>query len=107
MANFPQQLGKRIRLLNPSGATDDAGQPDPAGYVDIGGAWADVRNLTGLEIIKADALAAPRRASFRIRKRTGVNSATQLTYEGVTYQVKAVVPDDDGVHMDLVGEAIQ
>lgn len=67
--------------------------------------WADVRQQSGLQAIKADAPASKTSASIRIRYRTDLDERMRVLYDGRTYSVAAVIKDPRRVFIDLVCEA--
>lgn len=69
--------------------------------------WADVRHKSGTESIKADAVTSSVQASIRIRYRTGLKAGMRIEAGGMTYEVKAVLPDVARRRfVDLVCEAV-
>lgn len=83
-------------LLQSLGTTQDSiGQPVIA-WADFATVWGDVRFLSGLETVKADAPISVARASIRIRFLAGVVANMRATYDGRTFDIKAVLPDSTG-----------
>ena len=102
------QLGKfdkRVTLQSPPVTNDALGQPIDAAWVDVTSLWADIRHVTGLEAIKADAPTSRVQASVRIWHRAGVNAGMRLVKGSAVYNIEAVLPSD-GTFLDLVCEVI-
>ena len=69
---------------------------------------ADVRHVSGTEAAKADTVLSTVRASARVRRRSDITPAMRLLIGAAAYDIKAVVPVEDGRSwMDLVCEAVQ
>lgn len=96
-------LNYRITLQQPAAGSDELGQP-LTGWTDVATLWADIRHLSGLQAIKADANVSTVRASIRIRKRAGVDAGMRAVHGSTVYDVRAVL-DVPGDLMDLVCEA--
>ena len=90
-------------LIEQLGATVDAiGQPVEA-WTEVITVWANVKFLRGLESIKANQDTTTVQASIRTRKRTGITPAMRATYDGVIYNIIAVLPQSASM-MDLTVE---
>ncbi len=86
---------------------DEIGQPVTtwATFVTV---RANIRYLNGVETIKADAQNSTVKASIRIRRRTDVTAAMRVVYGATTFEIKAVLPDEqDRERLDLAVEVIQ
>lgn len=95
-----------VTVQQPTSGADELGQP-LAGWSELMKLRADVRHPSGTATIKGDAVASAVRASARVRRRRDVTPAMRLLIDGAAYDIKAVVPVDDGrVWMDLVCEAV-
>lgn len=100
-------LNRRVTLQQKSGGLDPIGQPLPDTWSDVATVWANVRFLNGTESIKADAEASIARASIRIRFRNGLDAGMRVTYSGMAFEVRAVLPDaEQREYVDLVCEVI-
>ena len=95
-------LRHRITLQQKTGGKDAWGTPLPEAWADVSKLWANVRHQSGSEAIKADAEVSTVRASVRIRWREGINAGMRLGYLGAIYDIEAVLPGPDRIHMDLV-----
>jgi SPP1 family predicted phage head-tail adaptor len=92
--------------MDPPTGEDAGGQP-LKNWTERGQRWADVRVLGGLETIRAGADLSIVKASIRMRHCTDITEANRISYAGVTYNVKAVLPDGTRHHIDLVCESIK
>lgn len=99
------RLNTRLTLQQPGTAQDGIGQPVIT-WTEVGRVWADVRHVSGLQAIKADADSSTVKASIRIRHRTGVTAAMRLVEQGAgtVYNITAVLPDARKAYLDLVCE---
>ncbi len=99
-------LTELITIRQQAPGQDDNGQPNGA-WSDAGTEWASMRQMNGLETIRADAQTAVVRASFRIRWREGYTTAMRVLHNGVEYNIRALQPDRIGrQYVDLVCEGI-
>lgn len=99
-------LNRMVIIQRPDDAQDGLGQPVVT-WSTLATVWANVRHLSGIEAIKADAQTSLIRASIRIRRRTDVTPAMRVVLGTITYQINAVLPDEGaGDHVDLVCEVI-
>lgn len=98
------KLRHYVKLQQNSAEQDAIGQPGPPVWVDVDEIWADIRYLTGIGAVRADADVTIAKCSIRIRTRDV--SVGQRILEGTTaYHVKAVLPDPTGArYVDLVCE---
>lgn len=102
------QFKSRVLIQQPSGAVDELGTPVPGDWVDVTTVWANVRYLSGMATIKADAQSATAKASIRIRYRTGLTTAMRVLHGATVFRVTAVLPDEQRrEYVDLTVEAIQ
>jgi SPP1 family predicted phage head-tail adaptor len=101
-----RSLNRRVTIKAPPTAQDDDGQPT-GDWQTFCSPWANVRYLNGSESIKAGADTSTAKASIRIRYRTGLNSGMRVELGSTVYQIKAVLPDEQGKdYVDLVCEVI-
>lgn len=100
------RLDSRVTIQAPGTTTDELGQPIP-GWTDVALVWASIRQLSGVEAIKADATVSTVKASIRIRYRTGMNAGMRVVHGLRVYNVEAVLPDVGGREfVDLVAEVV-
>lgn len=106
MATFASTLQHWITIQAPGTGKDAAGQPLPSGFVTHRQDWADIRHTGGLEAIRAGAVTSKVNASIRLRHCEDLNSGMRIVYGATTYQILAVLPDANRVHLDLVAEVV-
>jgi SPP1 family predicted phage head-tail adaptor len=103
------QIGKLNRLVTIqqlAAGQDAAGQPVQT-WSTLATVWANIRHLSGVETIKAGAETSAVKASIRIRRRTDVTTAMRVVHGSTTYEIKAVLPDEEcRERVDLVCEVI-
>lgn len=100
------QLRTRLTIQAPATEQDALGQPVQAWH-DVCTCWADLRVLSGLETIKADAAVSTTRASARIRWREGVTPDMRVLLPGQAWRITAVLPDvAHRRHVDLALEQV-
>lgn len=97
-------LNHRVTLQQPASGQDALGQP-VQGWTDVAQVWADVRQLSGLQAIKADARVSAVQASIRIWRRAGVAAGWRVLHGGAVYNVRAVQRADRDFD-DLVCEVL-
>jgi SPP1 family predicted phage head-tail adaptor len=96
-------LNDRVSLQQPATGQDVIGQPS-IGSVEVGKLWANIRFLSGIQAVKADAPASVSKVSIQIRKRAGVLPNMQIVdAAGIVYRIDAVLPDKG--HRDRINLA--
>jgi SPP1 family predicted phage head-tail adaptor len=103
---FANSLRHRVTVMAPPVGEDSVGQPLTT-WAEFGKRWADVRVMGGLEMIKAGADTSTVKASVRMRYCTDIDASMRIIYAGVTYNIKAVLPDGGRRHVDFVCESIK
>lgn len=98
-------LNKLVTIQAKTDTVDAIGQPVNT-WVDVATVWADIRYLSGLESIKSDADVSIAKVSVRVRYIADIKPSMRVVYEGVIYQIKAVLPSGK-VYMDLACEVQQ
>lgn len=85
---------------------DAAGQPVVAAWNEVARVWTDLRQLRGLEAIRAGAVTSTVSGSARIQWQPGVTSAMRLVdvETGETYQIKSVLKAKAHEYIDIVCE---
>ena len=94
-------LDQRVTLQQPVAGQDAIGQPVTT-WEAVATVWASVAYLSGLSAIKAGADVAQVQTSVRIRYRTGINAGMRVVHGAVVFDVRAVLPGDKNVFLDLV-----
>ncbi len=96
-------LNTRITIQRRTGGEDAWGAPLPAGWEDVAKVWANVRHVSGSEMIRADADVSKVKASIRIRWRCGIDAGMRVLIGQSVYLVDAVLPDmQKREHVDIV-----
>lgn len=101
----PGDLNQRVTIQAPGATVDALGQRVP-GWADVCTLWADVRQPSGLQQVRGDAVLSRVRASIRVRQRSDITPAMRAVHGAAVYDIKAVLPDNKTrMYMDLVCEA--
>lgn len=97
-----------VTIVTPTDDEDAYGQPTPA-WVKFADSWANIRNLSGMEAVRAAAETAITKASIRLRTyRSDITSSMRVVYGATVYEIKAVLPDEERrQHTDLVCELVR
>jgi SPP1 family predicted phage head-tail adaptor len=95
----------RITIEQLSAAQDGLGQPIRTWNAVATAISADVRYLSGLQAIKADATTSVLKASIRLRYRP-LHAGMRVLFENTTFDVRAVLPDARKAYVNLVCEVI-
>jgi SPP1 family predicted phage head-tail adaptor len=99
-------LNRVVVIQTPTATQDAAGQPIPT-WATLATVWANIRHLSGVESIKADAESSTVKASIRIRRGVAVDASMRVVHGATNYQIRAVVPDEiDRDKIDLVCEVV-
>lgn len=99
-------LNRLVSIQCRAAGQDAAGQPNGT-WTELAGVWANVRYQSGVEAMKADASVSTAKASIRIRRRTDVTAAMRVVYGSTTFEIKAVLPDEqDRAYAFLVCEVV-
>jgi SPP1 family predicted phage head-tail adaptor len=82
-----------VSLQEPGTVQDEIGQPVP-GWTEVAQEWANIRYLSGIEAIRANATSSVAKVSIQIRQRAGVTAAMRMVdAQGVVYKIETVLPD--------------
>lgn len=106
MKALNRKLRHRITIQSLQTGSDDWGQPAQTWIVVLAAEPADVRHLSGLETISAEAEISVTRTSIRIRHRDGIVPAMRVLHDGAIYDIKAVLPDCKRQFIDLACERV-
>lgn len=100
-------LNKKVTIQRrDSEAKDSWGQPTGE-WKDVAvSVWASIRTLSGSGFINQEFVAGGAEisratASIRIRKRSGITHDMRVLHKDVVYDIKQVLPDPDGIYIDL------
>lgn len=93
-----------IHIQRRAGGKDEWGTPLPESWENLTAQRlaANVQHLSGQGAIKANADVSIVRASIRIRRRADVNAGMRVLFGSSIYDIEAVLPGGDRVHIDLV-----
>lgn len=97
------KLNQRINIEQHTTTQDAVGQPVES-WTLVAAVWASVRFPSGLSAIKGDADVSTVKASFRIRYMAVVDSGMRIAYDGLNYDIRAVLPNKAEGYTDLVCE---
>ena len=96
-------LSERCVIQRKTQGTDSWGAPLPEAWEDYATVWANVRHVSGSEMIRADADVSKVKASIRIRWRCGIDAGMRVLIGQAVYLVDAVLPDmQKREHVDIV-----
>ncbi|RLK45950.1 phage head closure protein [Cupriavidus plantarum] len=98
------QNNRRITLQRRQAGRKPSGQPVDE-WIDVARPWAQILGKNGKSAMAADQEVSTVQYSMRIRYRTDVTAAWRVVVKGAVYDIKAVLPDEEGrEHVDLVVE---
>lgn len=100
------KLNRKVKIQAQVDTVDTIGQPIND-WVDVATVWADIRYLSGLEAIKADADTSVAKVSIRVRYRADIVPAMRIVGGNTVYQIQAVLPDQSKRYVDLACEVLQ
>ena len=95
----------RITIQQLTAGQDALGQPVRTWRAVASNISADVRYLSGLETIKADANTSVTKARVRLRYRP-LHAGMRVLFENTTFDVRAVLPDARKAYVNLVCEVV-
>lgn len=99
------QYRHRISVLRKGAGGDGWNKPTPAPWEPfLTNLPADVREPTGTQAIRADAVTSSVKASIRIRFRQDIDASMRVQHGEDLYAVQAVLKDARRRHVDLVCE---
>lgn len=90
---IPQRAGnldKRVTLERRIEADDDTGDPVPT-WTQYAQVWAHVAPTSGGEVLAEGQIHAQRMTRFSIRYRTDVLPTDRIVFDGVPYNIEAVL----------------
>ena len=104
MSFDPGTLKDRIHIQRRTSGKNRVGQPLPEAWenITLKRIAADVRHLSGLGTIRADAEVSVVRASIRIWRRRDVSASMRVLFGGDIYSIESVVPGPARECVDLV-----
>lgn len=96
------QLNNRVEIQHQVQTTDAVGatQYDWATLCYV---WANIRHVSGAEMIKADQVSETVKASIRIRFNNAITSGMRVIFQDQVYDIQAILPDyAKYIYTDLV-----
>lgn len=100
------KLNRQVTIQRPDAGQDSIGQPAQT-WAPLATVFANVRQLSGIETIRAGAESSTVKASIRIRYRADITTAMRVVQGSTVYQIKAVMPDEGGRQfVDLACEVL-
>lgn len=87
------QLNSRVTIQQLTAGQDAIGQPVQT-WSTLATVWANIKQPSGMESIRADRETSVLRASIRIRRRTDVTAAMRVVLGATVYQIQAVLSDE-------------
>lgn len=100
------RLSARVNIEQRAAGVDAIGQPVETWSL-VAAVWADIRMLSGKEMLRAGMDTSAVRASVRIRYCAGINAGMRLGTGSTYYNIRAVMPDPKRQYIDLVCESVQ
>jgi SPP1 family predicted phage head-tail adaptor len=101
------EYNRQVTIESLGTGCDEIGQPSQVWTV-FSYAWANIRFISGVEAVKGGAETSIAKASIRIRYRTNITEAMRVQYNGITYQIKAILPDEaKREYVDLACEVVK
>lgn len=93
-------LNKRVTFQRKVATQNEWGQPLES-WVDFCTVWANIKTKSGSSFANAEQQAGGTEisltsTSIRIRKRDGIDAAMRVLYSARIYDIRAVLPDDEG-----------
>lgn len=88
------KLNRKIVIQSQTATQDAIGQPLPDTWTTFASPWAHIVFISGVETIKGDSPTSVAKASIRIRYRKDITNAMQVVYNGITYRILDVLPDE-------------
>lgn len=100
-------LNTRVTVQQQSTTQDELGQPVQT-WSTFATMWADVKQNSGMTMVRGDADISVVRASIRVRYRADITAAMRVLAGATVYQIQAVLPDVAGKqYTDLVCQVVQ
>jgi len=86
-------LNHRITIQALQSEQDDSDGNVVEQYVTVGEAWADVRPMSGREVIEGGLEQSKIATSIRIRYRAGMTRSMRVLHDGRTFHIESILPD--------------
>lgn len=103
----PGLLNRKVSIRQRGSTQDPLGQPVET-WNEVLATWANIRQRTGAEALRADKDTSIVETSIRIRRRPAVTAAMRVYHGSTVYEIKAVLDDEaNRERMDLVCEIVR
>lgn len=93
------ELDRRIKLQSRSAVVDSFGQQQTT-WVDVASVWANIKPLTGTELVAASAVNNETTHQIVIRYRVGITAAMRATYGTRIFNIQTVI-EPEMAHVSL------
>ncbi|MDX7992960.1 phage head closure protein [Xenorhabdus littoralis] len=71
-------------------------------WQDIATVWAEVKHISGRELLAAGAALAETTVRVWLRYRSDVSPASRMVFRGQVYDIQAVIPDPKRIQLELL-----
>lgn len=88
------KLRHRVTVIYFTYVQDSFGSPVPQEH-ELGKFWAEVRNLSGRELMAAQAENSKVIGRIRMRRNDDIEHGMMIDHRGKRYNIEAVIPDED------------
>jgi SPP1 family predicted phage head-tail adaptor len=99
-------LNNRVTILAPVAGEDSVGQPLTT-WTEQGKRWANVRVLSGIETIRAGADTSVVKASIEMQFCTDIDAGQRVAHDGITYDIKARIPNRTRGRVQFTCESVK
>jgi len=96
---------KRVIIQSPGAAQASDGQMVNS-WPTFATVWAGIKHPSGISAIKAGMDMSAVKASIRILRLSGVHAGMRVLHGSTAYDIKAVLPDERNIHLDLICQVI-
>lgn len=86
----PGDLPFKIDIVSPDETSDD-GYGEPGTATILSNVWANVEDLTGLELVRAQMIADKSTHRITVRYHAEIESKMRAVFEGHTYHIQSVL----------------
>jgi SPP1 family predicted phage head-tail adaptor len=101
------KLRERVVIKASVDTVDSVGQPVPVWSTTIATVWGRAIYLSGLELIRAQKINAEISLKFQIRYRADVTVKHRVVWNGVNWNIHAVLRDDRPTMLSLMCSEVE
>lgn len=94
-------MDRRVVLQTASASTDSYGQGVQS-YTDLATVWANVRYLTGRELLLAQQTTPNAQVKFQIRYRSDIDETSRIVHDGATYDIQHIAVIGRNVGLEIL-----